>query len=298
VPLALAGCDAGEPTNQPEGVGAPVHFVANVGPDQPLPENGAIELTFDRLLMPASISRQTFQLSTLTSTGYQATTPAPTVGYDPVSRVVTIAPAAGTLAVGQTYQLVVIPLQLGVTYMQPEQAFIGVVAIDGATLDLTESDSGINGVQLAFQVTGAATQLGVLTVDYCSQINTIFKSCASGVSSCHSPPSVGMPPAQGLVLTEPTGVLATAIGQVAVEANTGPRPITQSPNVIFGLDMPVIDRGPGGGAAGNPSEPTSSRFRAPSGPRWRASSPGARCRFRATRRAPPARGSPSPSSRR
>jgi hypothetical protein len=64
-------------------------------------------------------------------------------------------------------------------------------------------------------------------------------------------------PAQGLVLTDPAGVIATALGQVAVGANTGARPAAESPNVIFGLDMPIIDPGPGGGVVStDPSNPS------------------------------------------
>jgi hypothetical protein len=221
-----------------------VHFVANVGPSQPLPENGAIELTFDRLLMPASITRQTFILSTITGSGLT-----PTVAYDPVSRVVTLQPEPGTMTAGQTYQLTVLPRQPGLTYMQPVATVIGVTAIDGATLEVASDGGTVDSpapVQIPFQVTAAATQVGVLTVDYCSQINKIFAGCA-GASGCHgSPPDIM--PAQGLVLTDPAGVLATAIGQVAVEANTGPRPAAQSPNLIFGLDMPIIDPSDPGGS--------------------------------------------------
>jgi hypothetical protein len=234
---AGAGCDAGGQTNQSQGGGAPVHFVANVGPDQPLPENGAIQLTFDRLLMPAVITRQTFVLSTLTGAGLM-----PNVAYDPVSRVVTVTPLQGELTAGQTYQITVLPAQPGVTYTQPEDTVIGLMAIDGATLDPALPAT------ITFQATAGVTQIGVPMVDYCTQINKMFAGSCGGLS-CHNPPPDSMP-AQGLVLTEPAGVTSTAVGQVAVGANTGPRPAAQSANVIFGLDMPIID--PGTGTGGNP----------------------------------------------
>src|SRR5262249_2924124 len=129
--IAAAGCDAGPNRDQPPGVSgiplADVHLVgANVGPDQPLPVNGSIELQFDRILLPAAITRQTFSLQGVGGN----TILTPTVTYDPVSRVVTIAPmpnAAPMLAAGQSYQLVINP---------PGSAsdVNGVRAFDGATL--------------------------------------------------------------------------------------------------------------------------------------------------------------------
>ena len=233
-------------------MGAPVHFVANnVGPAQPLPASGAgIELTFDRLLMPACITRQTFVLTSESGAGLT-----PSVTYDPVSRIVTVTPSA-PLTVGQTYVLTVLPLQAGVTYAQPVDTVIGVMAIDGATLDLTRSaaDGGQANV-IAFQATQPVTAVDAGALIDCpgSDVANIFGSC--GGANCHNPPPGSMP-AQGLVLTDPAGVTATALGQVAVGANTGARPAAEGPNVIFGLDMPVIDPGPGGGQVPMPGATT------------------------------------------
>jgi hypothetical protein len=233
-------------------VGAPVHFVANVGLAQPLPASGAgIELTFDRLLMPACITRQTFVLTTESGAGLT-----PTVTYDPVSRIVTVTPDA-PLTVGQTYTLTVLPRQPGVAYTQPVDTVIGVMAIDGATLDLTQSaaDGGQPNV-FAFQATQPVTSVNAGALVDCpgSDVAKIFAGSCGG-ASCHNPPPGSMP-AQGLVLTDPAGVLATAIGQVAVGANTGARPAAESPNVIFGLDMPIVDPGPGGGQVPMPGVTT------------------------------------------
>ena len=220
-------CDEGEQTNQPAGIGPPVHFTANVGPELALPENGSVELTFDRLLLPASAVRQTFQLTTLD--GATALTPA--VTYDPVSRVVTVTPTPDVpFTAGQVYQITVIP---------PETGFTGLLAIDGATLDPQAPNA------ITFPVGLAGPVTGVPVIDFCTSINPIFQNKCGGLV-CHSaPPSA--PQAEGLVLTSPALVLATAIGRVAQESNTGPRPVPQPPGEPFGVDMPIIDPGPGGG---------------------------------------------------
>jgi hypothetical protein len=90
----------------------PIHLVsANIGQNQPLPANGRIELGFDRLLLPASITRQTFVLSN--AGGNMAYTP--TIAYDPVARIVTITPLtdpAQALVSGQNYDLVILGPQI------------------------------------------------------------------------------------------------------------------------------------------------------------------------------------------
>jgi hypothetical protein len=260
----LAGCDAGGQKNQPQDLGAPVHFVANVGlgvpqaPDASSNSGGTgtpvtvdtatgvvtpIQLTFDRLLMPACITRQTFLLEDVNGNELD-----PAIAYDPVSRVVTITPVPGSMTAGQPYTVTALPLQPGVSYTQPVDTVIGVMAIDGATLDPAAP------LTVAFQAVpgdagAAAVPSSVLAADYCTQVNKMFLSYC-GASGCHgSPPA--LEPAQGLVLTTAAGIQATAVGQVAVGANTGPRPAAQSPNVLFGLDMPIIDPGNGNGT-GNP----------------------------------------------
>ncbi len=159
------------------------------------------------------------------------------MAYDPVSRVVTVTPTADQpVTPGQTYQLTVATPQSGIT---------GLLAIDGATLDPAEAPT------LTFLVVQAGSQVGVPTVDYCLDINPIFEAKCGGLV-CHSPPPDSQQ-ADGLVLTEAWGVTATAIGRVAVGANTGPRPSAEAPSLTFGLDMPIIDPGPGTPAAGNPA---------------------------------------------
>lgn len=217
-------------------------FTANVGPD--LPTTGSVELTFDRLLMPASINRQTFQLQTLSGTVLT-----PNVAYDPVSRVVTVTPLPDNpFVTGQTYVLTIFPLQPGITAGQLGTG-PGLIAIDGATLNPPQP------VNITFLAGTLVTPPAPTPIDYCTTIAPIFVGHCNGLA-CHGSDSTA---AQGLVLTTPAGVASTAVGLdgmevVAVGANTGPRPVAESPGAIFGLDMPIIDPGPGAPAAGDPGD--------------------------------------------
>jgi hypothetical protein len=205
-----------------------VHFTANVGPNEALPLNNSIELTFDRLLLPLSIVRQTFVLEDIAGNALT-----PNVAYDPVSRIVSVTPAPDApFTVGQTYQI---------TVATPQSGIPGLLAIDGATLDPAESPT------LTFLISDAVGQTGVTPVDYCTDINPIFQAKCGGLV-CHSPPPESQQ-ADGLVLTEPWGVTATAIGRVAVGANTGPRPTAEGLSLTFGLDMPIIPLPGAGGPA-------------------------------------------------
>jgi hypothetical protein len=202
---------------------------ANIGAQaHPLPANGHIELSFDRLLLPASVTRQTFVLENAGGTvGYT-----PAIAYDPVARVVTIAPLADpdqALMPGQDYQLLIVTPQ---SATDPN----GLRAIDGATLDPMSPH------QIAFAVTAAdGTPPTAPSMDYCRDIKVVFElSCE--LQSCHGF-AVPLTPAEGLLLDTPTDIRATAIGHVAHEANTGPRSVAEPPSLLFGEDMPIIDQG-------------------------------------------------------
>jgi hypothetical protein len=196
----------------------------NISMSQPLPANGRIELAFDRYLLPASITRQSFPLHDLQLRVYT-----PNVAYDPVARIVTITPMQPLLA-DQTYELVIDPN--------------GLRSIDGATIDPQFAT-------IAFPVTASATEPASPTVDFCKDISPIFTNKCS-VSSCHGPPGAANDPASGaaagLRLDSIEGIAATAIGRVAQGSNTGPRASPQPAGRVFGVDMPIID--PGTGAAG------------------------------------------------
>jgi hypothetical protein len=204
---------------------APVHLVAaNVSKSQPLPANGSIQLAFDRLLSPASITRQTFILDMNALT--------PTVAYDPVSRVVTITPLA-PLIPGQTYQI-------AIASPQSSRDVNGLRSIDGATL----APGSIN--RIDFLASPATTPpQGPPPINFCTDVfKPVFSTCNK--TGCHG----GTLPASGLLLGTPDGVAQTAVGRVARGSNTGPRSLPQPPSLLFGEDMPLID--PGTGGAGDP----------------------------------------------
>lgn len=189
-----------------------------------LPQNGRIELSFDRLLLPISILRQTFVLNELVGGG--STTLTPTVAYDPVARVVTVTPLPDQpLVMGQSYTLFI-------TSPQNPSDLNGLRAIDGANL---ASDSPS---QFTFQVTAAASPPAQPpTVDFCRDILPLFNNKCSA-PTCHG----GTAPAEGLMLTTPQGVLS-AIGRVANGSNMGPLAAAEPPTLIFNEDVPIIDPG-------------------------------------------------------
>ena len=203
---------------------------ANIGQNKTLPANGSIELGFDRLLLPASITRQTFVLENVGGT--KAYTP--NIAYDPVARIVTITPLtdpAQVLVSGQSYGLVILVPQ---NAADPN----GLRAIDGATL------AG-GSREIAFTVTDAGPTPAVPVIDFCRDINLVIQdSCSLG--TCHGAPT----PAAGLQLYPFSGIPLTAIGRVAQGSNTGPRSAASPPSLFFGEDMPTIDAN--GNTTGNP----------------------------------------------
>ncbi len=193
----------------------------------------SVELAFDQLLLPASVTRQTFILTDL-----QGNDLTPTVSYDPVARVVSLTPLA-PLTAGQTYRL---------TILTPQSATDpnGLRSVGGTTLSSSTSAS------ITFTATSGsqADPLFPHSVDFCVDILQTFQgSC--GTSSCHG----GSLPAAGLALDSIAAILATAIGRTASGANTGPTASPpRPPGTIFGIDMPIVDPGPGAPASGNPAD--------------------------------------------
>ncbi len=235
--MGVAGCDQGSQSDQP--VAGPFVQIlkANVDANTLLAENDSIQIAFDRLLLPATIVRQSFVL--VDSFGNPVTSPL--VTYDPVTRVVTLSnPNANGdrwLVPGQPYK-VVFPVPKG----DDDQS--GVRAIDRATLDPAVSH------QIGFQVAPARNDLSADTpMHFCRDVLPIFQVRCAG-STCHGTPGDApggrLLPAAGLVLQTPIGVLHTAVGLASVEANTGPLAGSgRAPGRIFGVDMPII-------APGNP----------------------------------------------
>jgi hypothetical protein len=212
-----------------------VHVIATNVSGGTLPADGRIEISFDRLLLPACITRQTFILS-------PAALP-PTVSYDPVARVVVITPQGG-LTESQPYTL---------TIASPSSAadLNGLRAIDGAELAA--------GSTATFGFTaGAATgnpQPVTAYVDYCTSVLKVLNTCGG----CHSPPGMdaggGLPASDmayaGLVLDTPPGMAMTALGIVSHDSYTGAVAGGAQPaGLRFAVDMPIIDPGPGPNGSG------------------------------------------------
>jgi hypothetical protein len=218
----LVGCDQGHPDDQAT-AGPPVHVVGT-NTAGGIPTNGYIEIAFDRLLNPSTITRQTFQLS-----DKRGNFVSPNVTYDPVARVVTLLPPQPFLQDQQYYQ---------VNIVTPKSATDtnGLRAIDGATLDPTTSS------MITFIASSSLpAQSQPPAVDFCKDIFRLFDKCAGTV--CHTAPTVA---AQGLLLDSPGDIAMTAVGRVAQESNTGPRAVTQPAERLLAIDMPILDPGPGG----------------------------------------------------
>lgn len=226
--VGLAGCDTGHQDDVPVGVGAGVHIVgASVGPTQALVSGAPIEIAFDRLLNPLSVTRQTFVLQDLFGNFL-----VPTPSYDPVSRVVRLCMTSSpALQADQSYQLTIIA-PTGPT----DSA--GFRAIDGAGLDPSVNPVIEFPVTLGPTYTGSDACVGATSVDFCSQVLPIFASKCGG-ANCHG----GDLPAAGLLMTTAQGIQATAVGRVAQGSNTGNSAQSVPPGLVFGVDMPIIAPG-------------------------------------------------------
>jgi hypothetical protein len=218
----LLGCDQGHQDDQAT---AGPHFeVAGTNTGAGIPTDGVIEIAFDRLLLPSTITRQTFQLS-----DKRGNFVSPSVVYDPVARVVTIKPPQGFLQDQQYYQV-------HIAMPQSPTDSNGLRAIDGATLDPAASPT------ITFlAASNAPAQNQPPPVDFCKDIIRLFDKCAGLV--CHTASTIA---AQGLLLDSASDIAATAVGRVAQESNTGPKAAAQPAGRLFAIDMPLLDPGPGG----------------------------------------------------
>jgi len=227
---------------------------ANVGPSQTLASGAPIELFFDRLLLPVTVTRQTFVLTDLSGNGYDV----PVIAYDPVARVVSLRTLAPLPACQSFRVYLASPANNG--------GLGWVQAIDGAPLDPstppfleftvagtcatggdagTEAGAGAGGGDAGGDAGAAPVQVGP-SIDFCGTILPIFRSNCAG-TTCHG----GTSPAVGLALDTSQSVVDTAINRVSVEANQGPQSLSQPPSTTFGLDMPIIDSTGGQGNAGD-----------------------------------------------
>jgi hypothetical protein len=223
----VTSCDAGKQRDQ-QTVGPAIRVLGvSVGPQQPMPADGAIQIAFDRYLLPSTVNRQSLGLI---DGARMPLSPdlSPVVVYDPIARTVTLLPPKQPwLTEGQTYTLI-----LGIPEGDAEQG--GVRAVDGAKLVAAQK------LEFGFQVgpkTGATFEP---TVTFCRDVLPIF-SLKCNLPTCHGS---GGESAAGLVLDTSAGVGATALNRIAQGSNTGGRS-TSAPasGRHFGVDMPIIDPG-------------------------------------------------------
>ncbi len=229
------GCDQGFQHDEPIVSGPFVHVVSiNVDATHKATTNGVIQIGFDRMLLPITVTRQSILLLDYTMNAI-----APIVSYDPVARIVTLSnPDANNpnwLKPDQAYKVV-----LGIPDGDVDVG--GVRAIDRAPLDpnqvlqfgfLVSTDTTPNVSQL---VSGPP-------INFCNDVYPIFTASCSQ-PSCHGAVSGSVRPAAGLVLGTSAGVANTAITRVANGSNTGPLAgAGHAPSHIFGIDMPIVDPG-------------------------------------------------------
>jgi hypothetical protein len=210
----------------------------NIGPSQPIPANGSVELAFDRFLDPSTVNRQSVTLADADGT----VVPFAKLNYDPVLRKVILQPM-GSLTAGQPYTVTLSQWPHGVEGG-------GLRATDGAPLPAP--------VTIGFMATAEATLPAVPTVSFCGDILPVFqRSCSS--SNCHGAPTPGGDPtrtgtgssypAEGLALSTGPWVQTTAIDGMrpAVGDNTGPSGVSSTGIAgLFGVDMPIVAPGNAG----------------------------------------------------
>ncbi|MBS2011808.1 MAG: hypothetical protein JST00_02745 [Deltaproteobacteria bacterium] len=190
-----------------------------------LPNDGVIQIAFDRYLLPSTITRQSFVLTEANGTPL-ATEEAAIPQYDPIARTVTLRPPkVPWLKEGVAYKLT-LPVAKG------DSDDAGVRAIDRAALFEDQPR------EFAFLVGPPTGQTFEPTVSFCRDVLPIFYAKCS-VPTCHG---TGDSAAASLVLDTSAGVAATALNRVAQGANTGPLSGSgRSPGRIFGVDMPLVD---------------------------------------------------------
>ena len=192
----------------------------NIGVDQPLPVDGAIQIAFDRYLLPSTVNRQSLGIVDAANMPLPASL-APVVTYDPIARTVTVSrPQAAWLTQGQTYRLLLAPG--------------GLRAIDGAAL----AEQKLNFTFIVGPPSGVRIEP---PVSFCRDVLPIMVQKCGSTSTCHASSDRA---ASSLVLTTSAGVGATALNRIAQGSNTGGRasgPPSAAP--IFGVDMPIIDPG-------------------------------------------------------
>ncbi|MBX3206925.1 MAG: hypothetical protein KF764_17775 [Labilithrix sp.] len=196
-----------------------------------VPADGVIQLSFDRYLLPATITRQSFLILDNTNTPLENA--AIRTLYDPIARTVTIVgpdgPGRQWLTPEQSYKLVLLVPR------DPTSDLGGFRAIDRAPLHEGQK------LELVFRAGPSAHEaLFEPAVDFCADVLPIFHTKCGG-PSCHGPSSRA---ASSLVLSTSEGVRVTARGRIAQGSNTAAsatRP--ESTPSLFGANMEIIKPG-------------------------------------------------------
>jgi hypothetical protein len=212
---------------------------SNIGTNTPLAANQPIELAFDRLLLPITVTRQSFVLFDKADTSTAITF---SIAYDPVARVVTMTPLQA-LTEGHNYELDI------VSELDPESPN-GLHAIDGATMD-PKSPQSVTFAVSAASATPPVTCNGIAgpCMDFCNDIVPILSPTCAGSGVCHngvlfehkSPLAAGLALTGGGSYPAAQLILATAIDRLSIEASMGPLSEPGPPSFHFPQDMPIID---------------------------------------------------------
>jgi hypothetical protein len=263
--LLIAGvavaCDIKDTQHYQDVSGPPLRvLMTNVeGTNATIPSDGAIQLVFDRYLLPSLYKRQAFVV--LDANREPLNGVALQTIYDPVALTVTITGPGGYgtrwLTPGQTYYLI---LNVADDARDTVEDLSGFRAIDRAPLaerreyifraggpsadggvDAGVSDGG-DGAAVGNDAgrADAETQARLdPVIDFCADVMPIFKAkCTNAV--CHSAKGA----AAGLILESAEGIFQTAVNRVAHGSNTGRQGDTaESATRLFGINMPIITPG-------------------------------------------------------
>ena len=241
--LFVAACDALSQKDEPQPPPPFVHVVAaNVSPQTPLPQDGVVQIAFDRYLSPLSVNRQSVGLRDL----FGGAPNSPIVQYDPVTRVVTMSnpnPGQPWLEVGHSYEIV-FPIATS------DPASFGIRAIDNAPMDPA---TGPLGFAIA-PPTGNPPASP--KIDFCNDVFPLFAARYQDPNlgnvggrctniACHGTGSgsATYAAATGLVLNSAEGIRHTALGVQAAETTTGALSTPLAPQLVFPAGMPIIDPG-------------------------------------------------------
>jgi len=193
-----------------------------------MPADGAVQIAFDRYLLPSTVNRQSVSIVDGANKPLQPEL-APIILYDPIARTVTLAPPRQPwLTEGQPYKVII-----GIPKGDADTG--GLRAIDRATVDPAQKRD------YAFFVGPKANKPIEPSVSFCRDVLPIFYAKCSTTPTCHV---TGKSAAASLGLDTSVGVGSTALNRVAQGANRGARSsLVTSSEPHFGVDMPLIDPG-------------------------------------------------------